>query len=280
MEFVIAKSGGFCRGVQKAVDTALTIAAKNTYIYGEIIHNKDVVAEIAARGIKTVESLDAVPVGATLIIRSHGVGREIFEKCAEKNLQVIDCTCEFVRRTQKIIQEQYQKGKTIVIVGEKTHPEVVGLNGWCENTAYIFSDENEDFGALPPKECCVVAQTTYSKEKFEKIIKNLNNNRGKTVEIFETICYTTVRRQNEASELACQCDAILVIGGLNSSNTNKLYDICAKRCKHVFRLERAADLNIKTIEKSSFFLEKMFLMSGDFVPQKVCYSKSIRGLSR
>ena len=116
MEFIIAKSGGFCRGVQKAVDTALSITPENTYIYGEIIHNKDVVHQITERGIKTIDDLDEVPNGATLIIRSHGVGKAVFEKCAEKNLKVVDCTCEFVRRTQQIIQEQYQKGKTIVIV--------------------------------------------------------------------------------------------------------------------------------------------------------------------
>ena len=248
MEIVVAKSGGFCRGVKKAVDTALSVEPKNTYIFGEIIHNPEVVKEITDRGIKTVESLDEVPSGATLIIRSHGVGKEIYELCEKRNIHIEDCTCEFVHRTQKIISEQYGLGKTIVIVGEKTHPEVVGLNGWCENSAYIFSSEEEDFSILPEKECCIVAQTTYSKEKFEKIIKILNDTRGKTLEVFQTICYTTIGRQNEASELAKQCDAMLVIGGLNSSNTNKLYDICAKYCKSVFRLGSAADLQYKTIK--------------------------------
>lgn len=248
MEIVVAKSGGFCRGVKKAVDTALSVEPKNTYIFGEIIHNPEVVKEITDRGIKTVESLDEVPSGATLIIRSHGVGKEIYELCEKRNIHIEDCTCEFVHRTQKIISEQYGLGKTIVIVGEKTHPEVVGLNGWCENSAYIFSSEEEDFSILPEKECCIVAQTTYSKEKFEKIIKILNDTRGKTLEVFQTICYTTIGRQNEASELAKQCNAMLVIGGLNSSNTNKLYDICAKYCKNVFRLGSAADLQYKTIK--------------------------------
>ncbi|MBR2341460.1 MAG: bifunctional 4-hydroxy-3-methylbut-2-enyl diphosphate reductase/30S ribosomal protein S1 [Clostridia bacterium] len=248
MEIIVAKSGGFCQGVKKAVDTAMTITPENTYIFGEIIHNPEVVEEITKRGIVTVESLDEVPKGATLIIRSHGVGKSIFEQCKYRDIKVVDCTCEFVRRTQKIISEQYALGKTIVIVGEKTHPEVVGLNGWCDNTAFIFSSPDEDFSILPPKECVVVAQTTYSKEKFEKIIKNLNNSRGKTVEVFQTICYTTIRRQNEASELAKECDAMLVVGGLNSSNTNKLYDICVKYCKNVFRLGSATELKNKTIK--------------------------------
>ncbi len=262
MEIIVAQNGGFCRGVKKAVDTALAIEPENTYIYGEIIHNPDVVKQITDRGIVMVEKLEEVPEGATLIIRSHGVGKAVYEECARRNIKIVDCTCEFVRRTQNIIREQYELGNAIVIVGEKSHPEVIGLNGWCENTAYIFSSEREDFSVLPPKKCCIVAQTTYSKEKFEKIIKNLENTRGKTVEVFQTICYTTIRRQNEASELAKQCDAILVIGGLNSSNTNKLYDLCAKHCKNVIRLGSAADLNYKTIKR----FEKVGIVTGASTP--------------
>ena len=262
MEFIIAKSGGFCRGVKLAVDTALSIEPNNTYIFGEIIHNPDVVSQIAARGIKTVETLDEVPCGATLIIRSHGVGRAIYEECEARNFQVVDCTCEFVRRTQRIVDENYKAGKTIVIVGEKTHPEVVGLNGWCDNKAYIFSSEEEDFSILPENDCCVVAQTTYSKEKFEKIIKNLDNISRKTVEVFQTICYTTIGRQNEADELSRKCDAVLVIGGLNSSNTNKLYDICAKNCPNVFRLSNAADLKYKKIKR----FKKVGIVTGASTP--------------
>ncbi len=262
MEFIVAKSGGFCRGVKLAVDTALSIDAENTYIYGEIIHNPDVVSQITDRGIIMVEDLEEVPSGATLIIRSHGVGRNIYMFCENKNIKVVDCTCEFVRRTQKIVDENHKAGKTIVIVGEKTHPEVIGLNGWCDDQAYIFSSEEEDFSVLPENECCVVAQTTYSKEKFEKIIKILNNISRKTVEVFQTICYTTIGRQNEADELSRKCDAVLVIGGLNSSNTNKLYDICAKNCPNVFRLSSAADLKYKTIKR----FRKVGIVTGASTP--------------
>ena len=262
MEILVAKSGGFCRGVKKAVDTATSVPPENTYIYGEIIHNPEVVSQIAARGIVTVSSLDEVPKGATLIIRSHGVGKDIYRQCEEREIRVIDCTCEFVRRTQKIVDEQYRQGKTIVIVGERDHPEVIGLNGWCEESAYVFSSETEDFSILPDKNCVVVAQTTYSEEKFEKIIKNLNDKRRKTVEVFKTICYTTIGRQNEARELSKQCDAILVIGGLNSSNTNKLYDICAENCDNVFRLSSAADLEYKKIKR----FEKVGIVTGASTP--------------
>ena len=261
-EFIIAKNGGFCQGVKKAVDTALSVSPTNTYVLGEIIHNKSVVLEIQNRGIETVEELDKVPKGATLIIRSHGVTQKIYEECERKGLKIIDCTCDFVKRTQRIIFENYQKGKTIVIIGESTHPEVIGLNGWCENQAHVFSSLDDDFSVLEGKECCVVAQTTFSKEKFEKIIKNLDNKRLKTLEVFETICYTTVRRQNEAGEIAQKCDAMLVIGGLNSSNTNKLYEICAQHCKNVFRLESVADLELKKIKR----FKKVGIVTGASTP--------------
>ncbi len=262
MEFIIAKSGGFCQGVKKAVDTALSVKATNAYIFGEIIHNPEVVRRITDRGIATVESLREVPDGGTLIIRSHGVGREIYERCEERRIQVVDCTCVFVRRTQKIVDEEYRKGKTVVIVGEKTHPEVIGLNGWCDDSAYVFSSEEEDFSPLKEKNCVVVAQTTYSEQKFEKIIKSIRNICEKTVEIFKTICYTTIERQNEADELSRRCDAVLVIGGLNSSNTNKLYDICAKNCSNVFRLSSAADLEYKTIKR----FKKVGIVTGASTP--------------
>ncbi len=262
MEFIIAKSGGFCQGVKKAVDTALSIDPTNTYIYGEIIHNPEVVQTITDRGIVMVERLEDVPSGATLIIRSHGVGKAVYSACEERGIRLVDCTCVFVRRTQKIVDEQFAQGKTIVIVGEKTHPEVVGINGWCENAAYVFSSEEEDFSVLKEKECVVVAQTTYSEEKFEKIIKILRNICEKTVEVFKTICYTTIGRQNEADELSRQCDAVLVIGGLNSSNTNKLYEICAKNCSNVFRLSNAADLEYKTIKR----FKKVGIVTGASTP--------------
>lgn len=247
---------------KKAVDTALTINPENTYIYGEIIHNKEVVDTITKRGIITVDSLSEVPDGATLIIRSHGAAKKVFDECADRGIKVVDCTCEFVRRTQRIADEQHRAGNAVIIIGERTHPEVIGINGWCGEQAYIFASEDDDFSVLPEKKCCVVAQTTFSKEKFEKIIKIIKDRRGKTVEVFETICYTTIGRQNEAGELAKQCDAMLVIGGLNSSNTNKLYDICAKYCSNVFRMRNSDDLDYHKIKR----FKKVGIVTGASTP--------------
>ncbi len=262
MEIIVAKSGGFCSGVKKAVDTAMNTDPENTYIYGEIIHNADVVQAIERRGILTVDELSDVPDGANLIIRSHGVGKGVFEECERRNIRVIDCTCVFVKKTQEIVKTRYEAGEAIVIIGEKSHPEVIGLNGWCEDSAIIFSSETDDFCRLPDKKCAIVAQTTFSKEKFEKIIKIIANKRGKTVEVFKTICYTTIGRQNEAEEIARKCDAVLVVGGLNSSNTNKLYEVCAKHCRNVFRMRNSDDLNYKTIGR----FKKVGIVTGASTP--------------
>ena len=264
MQVVFAKYGGFCSGVKRAVDTAMRIEPENTYIYGEIIHNRDVVDEIEKRGIKTVNALSEVPDGARLIIRSHGAGKAVFEECARRNIEAVDCTCAFVRRTQRIVKEKSAQGKTIVIIGERTHPEVIGITGWCENEAHVISSEEDDFGFLEGKDCCVVAQTTFSEEKFEKIIKNLRDKRGKTVEVFKTICYTTVSRQNEARKLAGECDAILVIGGLNSSNTGKLYDICKEHCENVFRLKNAGDCDYTKLKS----FKKVGVVTGASTPNE------------
>ncbi|MCD7728443.1 MAG: bifunctional 4-hydroxy-3-methylbut-2-enyl diphosphate reductase/30S ribosomal protein S1 [Clostridia bacterium] len=243
MEIIVAKNSGFCMGVRRAVDTALSADCSNTYVLGEIIHNKDVIESISARGIRTVEKLEEVPDGACVIFRSHGVPESYYGECEKRGIKVIDCTCEFVHRTQKIVRREYLGGKTIVIVGEPTHPEVTGLMGWCDNKAYVVNSEDADFSFLEGKDVCIVAQTTFSVEKFEKIIENIKKQREKTVAVFKTICYTTIGRQLEAETIAKRCDAVLVIGGLNSSNTNKLYEIASRHCGNVFRLANADDLN-------------------------------------
>ena len=239
MQVIVAKNCGFCSGVRSAVDTALSVPAENTFVLGEIIHNEDVVRRIRERGIVTVERLDEVPSGARLLIRSHGVGRETYLKCAERGIAIEDCTCPFVKRTQEIVAKASEEGKTVAIAGHREHPEVEGLIGWCRGNAFVFSSENDDFSPLRGKDVVLVSQTTFSEQRFSKIAQNLQKECLKTVEIFGTICYTTVCRQREAEELSRLCDAILVIGGLNSSNTNKLYEIASANCGLVFRLKNA-----------------------------------------
>ena len=263
MQVIIAEHGGFCRGVQRAVDTAMTVDPVNTYILGELIHNPTVTKQVSARGIETVDSVSQVPEGATLILRSHGVAEKVYRDCAAKNIKIIDCTCPFVRHTQKIVASLAKTDKMIVIAGEKTHPEVVGLNGWCgENAVIIDSPDFSDFSVFEGKNVAIVSQTTFSEEKFEKIIKNIKKACKKTVEIFKTICYTTKERQREAEALSAQCDAVIVLGGLNSSNTEKLYEICKANCANVIRLSDASGFDPEQIKS----FNKVGIVSGASTP--------------
>lgn len=262
MQVFVAKSSGFCRGVKIAVDTAMNIPPENTFILGEIIHNKDVTRSIAARGIKVVESLAEIPDGATVIFRSHGVPLNFYGECRRRNIKFIDCTCKFVNNTQRIVKSEHEKGNAIIICGEPTHPEVVGLQGWCDNSALVINDENADISEVAAKNVSVVAQTTFSVEKFDKIIKNIKKLCEKSVAVFKTICYTTVSRQVEAKELSAVCDAMIVIGGLNSSNTNKLYEVCKANCKNVIRLAGADQFDFETIKN----FNKIGIVSGASTP--------------
>lgn len=250
MKVTVAPSSGFCRGVSNAVDTAMRIDPHGTYILGELIHNPVVTEQIARRGIRTVDDIGEVPDGATLILRSHGAGKAVYEECNVRNIRVVDCTCPFVKRTQNIVREYSEEGRQIAVIGERKHPEVAGICGWCDGDAIVLDGEDDpQIRLLQGKNAVVVVQTTYSEQKFEKIIKNIKKVCGKTVEIFKTICYTTNKRQSEAAELSEKCDAMLVIGGLNSSNTNKLYDICREHCKNVFRLASADEFDVDKIKK-------------------------------
>ena len=248
MKIYVAQNSGFCKGVENAVNTALSLENKNAYILGEIIHNDEVVQAIKNKGLKVVETLEQIPDGSTVVFRSHGVPKSYYSECERRNLKIIDCTCGFVKRTQNIVEEQSLKGNFIVIAGEPTHPEVIGLLGWCENGALVINDENKVPELLADKNICIVSQTTFSASKFEKIIKNIKKLCEKTVAVFKTICYTTVERQSETEKLSKMCEAMLVVGGLNSSNTNKLYEIALKHCDNVFRLANADDMDYSKLK--------------------------------
>ena len=247
MKVIVAKHSGFCVGVKHAVDTALN-QPQGTYVLGEIIHNPSVVQAIRDKGLNVVESLDEIPDNSTVVFRSHGVPENFYGICEKRNIQVIDCTCGFVKRTQKIVKEQFSAGKQIVIVGEPEHPEVTGLLGWCGGSAVVLNSEAQISPELSQKDVCVVCQTTFSAQKKKKIVKNIEKVCEKTVAVFRTICYTTEERQKEVEEIALLCDAVLVVGGLNSSNTNKLYELAKQRCANVFRLSSAEELDCKKLK--------------------------------
>ena len=249
MNITIAKNSGFCVGVKNAVDTVLNVGCEGVYILGELIHNESVLEKIATLGVKTISDIKEIEKG-TLIIRSHGVSKDIINALInKKQVKIIDCTCPFVKKIHRIVDKYYNDGYQIVIAGKEDHPEVIGINGWCDNSAIILDDEeNIPKSIFNTDKLCVVAQTTYSTEKFEKILKKIEINCVKTVAVFKTICYTTMERQAEADELSKKCDAMVVIGGVSSSNTKKLYDICKNNCKNTYLITKPDGLDYKKLK--------------------------------
>ncbi len=249
MIVVKGKHGGFCFGVKRAVKEAEKLSGENNFVLGEIIHNESVNEKLKSAGIKIINDLAEVKFdgGETLLIRTHGEPKSTFEKAANLKLNVIDCTCPFVREIQQIVQKHYSDGYKIAIIGRKGHPEITGINGWCGNDA-VVTESAEELSSIIADKLCIVVQTTYSEEKFNKIIKNFNRNKVKTVDIFNTICYTTSKRQAEADFISRKCDAVIVLGGANSNNTEKLFEICKVNCSNVFRIVNPAEFNYEKIK--------------------------------
>ena len=250
MNIYRGKHCGFCFGVQRAVDVALKLKGENNFILGDLIHNEIVNAEIAKNGVKVLKSIDEInnlKEGQTLLIRTHGEPCSTFEKAKELKLNVIDCTCPFVKDIQNIVWEKYNEGYKIVIIGSSDHPEVVGINGWCNNTALI-TESAEEIDKISDDKICIVVQTTFSSEKYNKIIKNFKYSNAKIVDIFKTICYTTKRRQSETEKLSKLCDAVFVIGGANSNNTENLAKICRNNCSNVFKVTCAEQIDVENVK--------------------------------
>ncbi len=245
MDVKLAKTAGFCFGVNRAVEIVENCAKDKDNIYhtlGPIIHNKHVVEDFSKKGISPIESIDNVKSGERLIIRTHGVGKSVYDALKEKNVEIIDVTCPFVKKIHNIVKKHHAEGYKIVIVGDKNHPEVQGINGWCENEALILGTPDEAKCAnLERFRVCVVAQTTFVQEIFKKIVTFLKKTCNDIV-IFDTICNATEERQAEAYELASRSDVCIVLGGMNSSNTQKLYSICKSVCPVAYCLERIDQL--------------------------------------
>ncbi len=242
MKIILAKNSGFCFGVRSAVELAEKNAGPKTYTYGNIIHNERVLTALAEKGIKSTEDLSVLEPSSTVIIRSHGAKKSVYDYLRERGHTIVDATCPFVKKIHDIVKEHYEKGFQIVIIGASDHPEVVGINGWCNDSAIII-DEKSDVESLADYEkLCFVTQTTFSTEKYSQILKKIQTYCLKTVEIFDTICYTTVGRQNEAKKLASVCDKVLVLGSAGSSNTRKLFDIASSPTCRSYAVTDLTDL--------------------------------------
>ena len=220
MKITLAKPSGVCFGVKRAVELAENSAGDNVFVLVELIHNRQVVEALERKGVRKVDDVSQLRQGNTLVIRSHGAPKEVYDYCEKNGIKVMDATCPFVRKAQEHAKELYDGGYQVIIVGKKDHPEVVGIRSFAPN-AVVIEDENEDF--VNGTKIGVVCQTTFSKDKFDKIVSKL-----KDAKVFNTICNATSERQKAAKELAKESDIMIVIGGKNSSNTTKLKEICSE----------------------------------------------------
>lgn len=256
MKVLLAENAGFCFGVKRAVDKAIETQKKynkKIYTLGPLIHNSDVVNYLEENNIFSV-SLDNISTlnhRDIIVIRSHGVSKETMNILQQKGLLIIDATCPFVTNIQKKVNKFSNEGYKIVIVGDKTHPEVVGINGWCNNDAIITKDGNFDI-KLPDK-VCVVSQTTEKEENWNNTINNISNEVNDLKE-FNTICAATEERQKSVYNLSKKVDYMIVIGGKHSSNTTKLYEIAKKNCSNTIHIENVKELPEELLNNKSIKL--------------------------
>ena len=272
MEIVVGKTAGFCFGVKRAVDGAKEQINKNKKIFclGEIVHNKQVVDELESEGIIFINNIEEAK-GKT-IIRTHGVEKNIYEKAKKLNIELVDYTCPNVLKIHKISDEYSKNGYYIFLCGSKKHPENIGTISHCGNNYSVIEKEDDVFKALDRfkkskfKKLLLISQTTYSLEKFYKIEEIINNELEKNIEIIikNTICRATELRQKETDEISKKVDYMIIIGGVNSSNTRKLFDIAKNNCENCVCIETAIELNLQDCIKYN----KIGIMAGASTPKK------------
>ena len=254
MEVIVAKTAGFCFGVKRAVEQVYKQIEKATgpvYTFGPIIHNEEVVRDLEEKGVRvlnTEEELKSLKEG-TVVIRSHGVGKHIYDILNEGGITIVDATCPFVKKIHRIVQEQQEAGRRVIIVGNPEHPEVQGIRGWGNTDTIVIesSSQIENLPDLTEEKLCIVSQTTFNYNKFQDLVEKFVK-KGYDILVLNTICNATQERQVEARRIASEVDAMIVIGGKNSSNTQKLYEICQKECKNTFYIQTLGDFNPECVK--------------------------------
>ena len=273
MEVIRAKSAGFCFGVKRAVDTVYEQVekqmGKQIYTYGPIIHNEEVVKDMEAHGVKVLrgeEELKGLEEGL-VIIRSHGVPKRICDLLDENGVRYVDATCPFVKKIHRIVEEKSRDGYHIVIIGNREHPEVMGIEGWAQGPATIIQTEEEAraFELVPESEkVCVVAQTTFNYNKFKDLVEIISE-KGYDISVLNTICNATRERQTEARSIAKEVDAMIVIGDKHSSNTQKLYEICSRECHNTYYIQTLDDFDMNQLRS----VETVGITAGASTPNNI-----------
>jgi 4-hydroxy-3-methylbut-2-enyl diphosphate reductase len=251
LKIKVADSAGFCFGVQRAVDLVYKEISNGLpiYTYGPIIHNDEVVEDLRKKGVKVIETLEELkdlPKG-TIIIRSHGISRKVYDEISSYGHNIKDATCPFVKKIHNIVNKQDERH--IIIVGNPGHPEVQGIMGWCNNNYTVVEDIEGamNFNLPLDVKICIVAQTTYNYNRFQDLVEIISK-KGYDIFVLNTICNATQSRQQEAYELAKKSDAMIVIGGKQSSNTRKLYEICKKECENTYYIQKLDDLDLNSFK--------------------------------
>ncbi|AOR23611.1 bifunctional 4-hydroxy-3-methylbut-2-enyl diphosphate reductase/30S ribosomal protein S1 [Clostridium taeniosporum] len=264
-EIILAQNAGFCFGVKRAVDEAIKIQkqeSRKIYTLGPLIHNNDVVKFLEKNNIYSIdlENINTLNKDDVIVIRSHGVSKEVLDLLKQNQLKIMDATCPFVTNIQKKVNKYYKLGYTIIILGDANHPEVVGINGWCNNEAIISRNgeiEEEGFSKV-----CLVSQTTEKATNWERLLKNIST-KAKEVLAFNTICAATDVRQKSTNKLSKEVDTMIVIGGKNSSNTTKLYQISKQNCNNTIHIENVNELPEKFINNN---INKIGITAGASTP--------------
>ena len=277
MEVKVAKTAGFCFGVQRAVDKVYELinsCPDRLFTLGPIIHNEEVVNDLEKKGVRVAseEELKTLPEGSTVVIRSHGVGKKVYDQLEECGLSYVDVTCPFVLKIHRIVEKESKAGSHIVIIGDPDHPEVVGICGWCIGPYTVIRTKQDALDFVPPegKNVCIVSQTTFNYNKFKDLVEILRKKRyDNTVlnilNILNTICNATEERQKEAKSIAGEVDTMLVVGGRHSSNTQKLFEICKKECENTYYIQTPVDLDSDMFQCSSY----VGITAGASTPKKI-----------
>jgi len=252
MEIVIAEKAGYCFGIENAmkmVEDTMHSGLKKIYSLGPISHNTQETQRLADQGIIVIDDEDVKKIDSgCVILRSHGVGKNIIRILEEKGIPIVNATCPYVRAVQKKVEKYYEAGYKIVIVGNKDHPEVIGANGWCNYEALIINDIKHLENIQVYDKICIVAQTTIIESKFNRICDEIRS-RVNEVVIFNTICSATAERQAAAAKTAKEVEYMVVVGGYHSSNTQKLVDICKSCCENTCHIETIRDLDFAEVRK-------------------------------
>ena len=247
MDVTVAKTAGFCFGVKRAVEKVYKQIEKGKtpiYTFGPIIHNEEVVRDLEERGVKVLETAEELRqlTDGVVVIRSHGVGKDIYDILEKNGIEIIDATCPFVKKIHRIVSEQNENGRRVIIVGNGKHPEVEGIKGWGNDDTLVIetAEEFEKLQISDGEKLCIVAQTTFNYNKFQDLVEKISKTRYDIL-VLNTICNATQERQVEARQIASQVDVMIVIGGRNSSNTQKLYEICRRECKETYYIQTLKD---------------------------------------